>query len=370
MNVYERIWTTLNHKEPDRVPTFTQSAESEFISKFKTQFGRDSGAPLLTRQLKVARHAGFDSMWMHIGGAINNPLLKKPSIPKEHKPKDKSVSISREGHLWKKSSDGRIWYVGGSLKTPELIEIWAKFIKSCPPLPKWYYKLTKWYWDYGIKKEILPIPTLGAPFYFSWAAIGLERLAYIMRKYPNSLKKLMDAWTTITVNDQTRLFEQGVNMVFICDDHAQKERPMISLKQFEEFVYPYYKRLADNANRYGAKLILHTDGNIESEIPLIIKAGIHAIEPLEYEAGMRLKPLKEKHGNEIALIGNVPASDALSVGTVEDTIRITKECIRDAAVGGGYILGTGADLIGSIKPQNLKAMLNTAKKFGKYPISF
>ena len=369
MNVYERIRKTLDHEEPDRVPTFTQSAEPEFILKYNKMYGRNRGAFLLTRQLKVARNVGFDSMWMHIGAAINNPFLKKPFIPKEYKPKDKSITISKEGHLWKKSSDGRTWYFGGLLKTPELIETWADFIINCPKLPNWYYRLVKSYWDFGIRKKLLPIPTLGAPFYFTWAAIGLDRLAYIMRKYPNSLKKLMDAWTTATIEDQSQLFEHGIDMVYICDDHAQKDRAMISLKQFEEFVYPYYKRLADNANKYDAKLLLHTDGNIEQEIPLIIKAGVHAIEPMEYEAGMRLKPVKEKYGDKIALIGNVPASDALSVGTVEDTIRITKECIRDAAPGGGYILGTGADLIGSIKPQNLKAMLDTAEKYGKYPIS-
>ncbi|TFG19971.1 MAG: hypothetical protein EU530_04740 [Promethearchaeota archaeon] len=369
MNVYERIRKTLDHEEPDRVPTFTQSAEPEFISKYIKNYGRDSGSFFLTRQLKIARHVGFDSMWMHIGAAINNPFRIKPSIPDEYKPKDKSISYSKEGHLWKKSSDGRIWYYGGLLKTPELIETWAEFIRESPKLPNFYYRTVKWYWDYGIKKRLLPIPTLGAPFYFSWAAIGLDRLAYIMRKYPNSLHKLMDAWTTATVEDQILLFEKGVDMVFICDDHAQKERPMISLKQFEEFVYPYYKRLADNANKYDAKLILHTDGNIEQEIPLIIKAGIHAIEPLEYEAGMRVGTVKQKYGDTIAIIGNVPASDALSVGTVEDTIRITKECIHDGAPGGGYILGTGADLLGSIQPQNLKAMIETARKYGSYPIS-
>ena len=80
MNVYERIWKTLNHEEPDQVPTFTQSAEPEFIKKNIKKYGRDSGSLFLTRQLKVARHVGFDSMWMHVGAAINNPFRKKPSI--------------------------------------------------------------------------------------------------------------------------------------------------------------------------------------------------------------------------------------------------------------------------------------------------
>jgi hypothetical protein len=369
MNVHERIRKTLDHEEPDRVPTFTQSAETEFIKKYIAENGHVRGDLFLNKHFKVAKHVGFDGMWIHVGGPQTYIFRIKPRIPEEFKPKDRSIKITNEGHLWKKSSDGRTWYFGGLLKSPELIESWAEFIMRSSQIPHFYYRGFKWLWDYGIRKNFLPIPTLGAPFYFTWAAIGLERLAYIMRKYPNSLKKLMNAWTTTTIEAQSRLFEQGVDMVFICDDHAQKDRPMISLKQFEEFVYPYYKRMAANANKYDAKLILHTDGNIEQEIPLIIKSGIHAIEPLEYEAGCRVGPIKQEYGNKIALIGNVPASDALSMGSIEDTIRITKECIRDAAPGGGYILGTGADLIGSIKPQNLIAMIDTAKKYGTYPIS-
>ena len=119
MNVHERIRKTLDHEEPDRVPTFTQSAESEFISKYISEYGKVSGDIFLNRDFKVAKRVGFDSIWIHIGGP-QVYIRNKPTIPKEIKPKDKSINITNEWHLCKKSSAGRVWYFRGLLKTPDL----------------------------------------------------------------------------------------------------------------------------------------------------------------------------------------------------------------------------------------------------------
>jgi len=91
---------------------------------------------------------------------------------------------------------------------------------------------------------------------------------------------------------------------------------------------------------------------------------------LEYESGARLKPLKEQYGDKITLIGNVPATFALTFGTKEEVIFYTKQCITEAGQGGGYILGAGSDILGTCKLENVKIMIETAKKFGKYPLKF
>jgi uroporphyrinogen decarboxylase len=129
------------------------------------------------------------------------------------------------------------------------------------------------------------------------------------------------------------------------------------------------KMMADNAHKHGAKIMMHSDGYITEEIPLIIKAGIDAADPFEYEAHNRLDVVKNKYGDKISLIGNVPATDVLSYGTVEETVKITKKVLYDAAEGGGFILAPGSDVLTSVIPQNLIAMIETAKKYGKYPLN-
>jgi uroporphyrinogen decarboxylase len=36
--------------------------------------------------------------------------------------------------------------------------------------------------------------------------------------------------------------------------------------------------------------------------------------------------------------------------------------------GGGYILSSSSDIIASVKPANYRAMLDTLKEFGTYPL--
>ena len=68
------------------------------------------------------------------------------------------------------------------------------------------------------------------------------------------------------------------------------------------------------------------------------------------------------------MIGNISATYVLTYGSLETTIEATKQALQDAAESGGYILGAGSDILSTCKYQNVKAMVETVKKFGTYPI--
>jgi uroporphyrinogen decarboxylase len=373
MNVHERIWKTLSHEEPDRVPTFVQTIEPGFIEKYDAEF-EIKGEPFMQGiELQVGKEIGLDSKWMHCGGYHADPSLM-PELPTELKKKFKGKHIGTDGHVAEtrvedaKTSGGANWYVDGALQTPELIRAWISYMKTFKYPDTSYYKSLGNIWTDSISKDFLPIPTTLGPEYTAWAAIGLNSFAYIARKYPNDIADLFLAWAKVAIECQTRLFEVGIDIAFFCDDHCYKDRCMLSPPQFERFAYPAMKLMADNAHKHGAKLLMHSDGYLVEEMPFLIKAGIDAAEPLEYEANNRLSDIKAKYGDKIAFIGNVPASDALSYGTVEETVKLTKKCLADAAAGGGYICAPGSDVLTTVKPQNLKAMIETVKKYGVYPI--
>ena len=366
MNPHERIWKALNHEEPDRVPTFSQSIEQPYIERYDNEKGIpeevvDDLFPIFPFDFIFAKAMGFDSKWAHLGG---------PSAPKRDRPEvtglAENQTVNSAGQIRISNNRGQNWYHDGALNTPEMLKEWISYIKDFTVPAGRYDDFSKMY-EAG-KEKILPIPTIGGPVYTSWSGIGLRRFSYLARKYSGLVAELFNTWTELTVEAHKALFETGVDMVFVCDDFAQKDRLIISPKDFERFVKPNYKRLSDNAHKFGAKFLVHTDGNINEALPIMIEAGVDAAEPLEYESGMRLKFLKERFGDDIALFGNVPASDALCVGTREYTIEITKKCIKDAAEGGGFILSPGANILADSKVENVLAMIETVKKYGNYPI--
>lgn len=367
MDVHARIRKTLDLEEPDRVPTFSQSIEQPFIERLDAQDGIpdelcDELFPGMTLDLVVAKALGFDSKWVHLGGTQAGPR-DRPNVEVPE-----GCTVNSAGQLHERSSTGASWYKDGILKTPELLKEWISYVRDFTVAPPAYFKAFADTWQLGIDHHLLPIPTLGGPIYTTWSSIGIDRWTYMVRKHPSLVSGLINAWAGLTAEAHACLFEQGVDMVFVCDDFAQKDRLIMSPTDFDRFVKPAYEMLAANARRHDAKLLVHTDGNIEGAMSSIVDAGVHAVEPLEYEAGMRLKPLKERWGDRIALIGNVPASDALCVGSVEHTIAITKQCIFDAAPGGGFVLAPGANILGSSMVENVRAMIATAVKHGVYPI--
>ena len=69
----------------------------------------------------------------------------------------------------------------------------------------------------------------------------------------------------------------------------------------------------------------------------------------------------------MTLIGNV-SNEMLMLGTPEDIAARTKELLKIMAPGGGYCLSSGNSVPDWAKIENYRAMLETAEKYGSYPI--
>ena len=365
MDVHERIIKSLEHEEADRVPTLAQVFDYPFTKKVVDHMNTNEKPdnPLSKHVMyDAALHMGFDSIWYHYD-RIRTHSHKKPEVP---------VAILEKYNIgsyneWAQCYNGE-WYQDGVLKTPELLEDWIAYIKTWEPAGEIHFKSFKKIWEHYLQKGLVTIPTGGSVAFATWAMIGINRFAYMVRKHFNLVKELAKALGRITKELQNCLFEKSIDMVFICDDWALKGSTIYNPKHWNEIITPVYRELANNAHKHDAKLLIHSDGDVSETIPYLIDSGVDGIEPLEYESGMRLKPLKEKFSSKISLIGNISATYVLTYGSVESTIETTKQALQDAAVGGGFILGAGSDILSTCKYENVKAMVETVKKYGSYPI--
>jgi len=177
-------------------------------------------------------------------------------------------------------------------------------------------------------------------------------------------------------NDQIRLQFAKVAaekrlcpLYFIGDDIAYKGRLMFAPQFLRETFIPALRRCCEPPRNAGIKVIFHSDGYLMDILDDMIKAGISGLNPIEPAAGMDIGLLKKRYGKNLILVGNVDCSQVLPLGSVEDVVRATKECIRQASMGGGHFIGSSSEVTPSTPVENIIAFFRTAREFGTYPIS-
>jgi len=92
------------------------------------------------------------------------------------------------------------------------------------------------------------------------------------------------------------------------------------------------------------------------------------IDPLEIPpmGDCNLAELKRLYGRTIVLKGNLHTTAVMLRGKVKDVIAASKRAIDDAAAGGRFILSTGDQCGRDTPDSNLRAMVETARTYGRY----
>lgn len=138
---------------------------------------------------------------------------------------------------------------------------------------------------------------------------------------------------------------------------------------FEKLALPIIKHVTRLCKKYGIPTHLHSCGPETHIVKLCAEnTDLTVIDPLEIPpmGDSDLKIIKEKYGNKLVLKGNLHTTKTMLFGNKEDVIIASKQAIDDAAFGGKFILSTG-DQCGRDTPfENIFAMIETARTYGKY----
>jgi uroporphyrinogen decarboxylase len=97
---------------------------------------------------------------------------------------------------------------------------------------------------------------------------------------------------------------------------------------------------------------------------------LSSINPLEVApmGDCDLGEIKRRFGKKLGLMGNLHTTEVMLRGSVKDVRRESLKAIRAAGEGGGFILSTG-DQCGRDTPDaNIRAMVEVANEFGRYPL--
>jgi uroporphyrinogen decarboxylase len=132
---------------------------------------------------------------------------------------------------------------------------------------------------------------------------------------------------------------------------------------YRNLVKPFHKRAIDWAHARGAKVRLHSCGDINPFVPELVEIGLDALNPLEVKAGMDPLYLKKTYGKDLVLHGGINAvlwdRPAEIMSEMERLVPALKE-------DGGYIFSSDHSVPSSVSLENFRQIVECAKRLGAY----
>jgi uroporphyrinogen decarboxylase len=180
------------------------------------------------------------------------------------------------------------------------------------------------------------------------------------------MEKLADLWIEMA-KDELDAVGNNVDICFCGDDVAFQDGPMMSMDLYRKMIKPHHRRLFGYIkSRSSAKIVYHTCGSVVHLIPDLIEMGVDGLNPVQVSAkGMDTRRLKREFGKDMCFWGAIDTQQVLPFGKPGEVAAEVKRRIEDLATGGGYILCAVHNIQADVSSENICAMYDTAREYGR-----
>jgi uroporphyrinogen decarboxylase len=329
MKPRERVLAALEHRTPDRVPLF---------------------------ELWIARE---------IAGALGYPNLPSAYVGLGLDCIPVPYQIPKGSNTWTEGVDewGQVWkdgmYVDGVVETEEDLERYS------PPLD-----YVDEFFDAASVNEVrerYPDHCFfwGAhmgPYTAGFMAMGMKDFFLALLQRPAFVRKLLKARTEWCLAIFKKAASMGAEILVLGDDAGYNTGPMISPEMWREFILPHHRAIVEELD---APVIWHSDGAIQSLLPMAIEAGFVGMHALEPNAGVDLGEVKREFGEDLVLVGNLDVNVLFGsdLGAVREEVG---RCIDQGAPGGGYMFASCNSLFKGVNADAVVEMYRYAAEIGGY----
>jgi uroporphyrinogen decarboxylase len=383
----ERVYTALNHQQPDRTPVdFLATPEiwQGLIEKIEPDASAVGPSEYFDPAWEaLLRHFEVDCRVLSYDQFYNPPdSVLHPGAKVEWWD---ALSRSTPNRMWRQvTPDGDFYDLWGHhihivehhkgayeefaswpLSTAETVEE----LKQHPwPEPDW--------WDFSPLPEVIEQLNrskkhhirfrIGSVFEIAWQLRGMEEFLIDFATNIDIPVYIMERLTEIYVENTRRVLDLAgdqLDMVYFYDDVATQNSLMISPKAWREHVRPLHARLIEVARDYNKPVMYHCDGAIYPLIPELIELGIDLLNPVQADAkDMDPARLKEEFGDRLSFHGGIDIIKTLPRGTEEEVRTEVKERIEVLGANGGYILASSHHIQPDTPLKNVVAMYELSNR--------
>lgn len=169
--------------------------------------------------------------------------------------------------------------------------------------------------------------------------VGWDEAMQNMGRRGKSLDEALQQAEAAAAEDLGKWVKSGVDMILLADDVAYAGGPFVSPASLEQHLLPRYARLAKQGRTAGIPVGFHSDGRIDSLLPLLWAAGFqfYSLEPEGTD------PLRawELLGEPVPLLSGLPAAWLMPGGFVPEN---EGEILRRWLTVGPLILASACGL--------------------------
>lgn len=382
MNGRERILTTLQHREPDKVPFDLGSTPVTGIHhiayrKLRKALGLTEKEPTIwhiSQQLAWVDDDVHEALKTDTKGA-------RPKAPSSWQLKftedDDYVYYTDEWGITRRRQKKNGYYF--DLFSSPLAD--AKTISDIERYP--FPDPVEDDRFEGLREFAEKVRAEGRAFVLGGISAGMLEMGLWLRGFENFFcdlhenRKLAEAICDKILELKIRYWEKAlalvsdlVDVVQEGDDYGGQQGLLISPKLWREIFKPRLRQLFSHIKGCAPHVFIffHSCGSIYEIIPDLIEVGVDILNPVQVAAAnMDTKRLKREFGDSLAFWGGgVDTQRVLPRGTPEQVREEVKRRIEDLAPGGGFVFNTVHNIQADVPPENILTMWEAVQEFGQY----
>lgn len=380
MTSRERVVTTLEHREPDRVPFDCNFIYEGYLSieKFlgltpEKEVYPSSPWLAVSNPIELLEALNIDLYYIGLGRASSTPLFE---YGMENYTDEWGVKFRKVEH------PSGLHY---DFFDPVFPEPTLSSVENHPWPDPYNPELTK-----GLEEKVRDLYENTDFALIGKFSNSIFEQAFYMRGFEQMLMDIylnpefVDALLGKLVDMALARLEVGLKACgqfiqcvrFAGDDMGQQAGMLISPKSFREVIKPhfgrYYREARNKIDQFNPaiKIMAHTDGDVYPIIPDYIEMGLDVLNPVQpYVAEMEHDKLKSEFGDRLAFHAAIDIQKVMPFGTPEEVKREAIKTMKILGPGGGYILAPTHYLQADVPPENIIALRDAVLNYGRYPLN-
>ncbi len=381
MTSRERVARALAHEEPDRVPTALGGGPYSLVDDVYLALVPYLGLGSPVAPFRSGHNVSYMDDRVLDRLRVDTRYVWPTASPSDASPSDAArratgqTLVDGYGQPWHRAFP--YFYPGeGILADATVDDIDARVTWPDPRDPRWTSGVRKRARDVREGTDAFVVArmvTSHGPYQTAANLRGAEQFLMDLAADPGFAEALVRRITDSIV-ELTRAYLEAcgawIDMIEMPgDDYAAQTGLVMSPAMFRTFFKPAIARLVTVIREFRPDLpiMFHCDGALAPILGDLADAGVDVVHPLEPLPATDLAAVKAEFGRRLSFLGSIDIQHALP-GSVDDVIEEVRRRIRELAPGGGYILAPANHVQPDVPVENVVALFDAARRFGRYPL--